>query len=120
MQLGRKFLSAIYILFVILMLSSIVTAPSVVAMAALALCLFALYAINDIGGTISLRLGQFCGGLILLFGLIDLVTTLRDAFRSYSVSLVGLVITWLIIALGWFSLVHLSKRGGNPVEDAAS
>jgi hypothetical protein len=86
----------------------------------LVLFLATLYALNDVGGTISLRLGQLCGGLLVLGGVVDVVTAVWYGVRGYAVSLVGLVTTCLFMALGWFTLIHLSKRGRSSVEDAAN
>lgn len=120
MLIGKKWLSAVYIGFVALALFAIVTAPSAVAMVVLVLCLFTLYALNNVGGAFSLRLGQVCGGLIVLGGVFDLLSYLWFAIRGQRVSLVDLVITCLFIALGWFTLLHLSSRGNHPAKDTSS
>lgn len=117
MQVGKNLLSAFYIVGVALTLFAIVTAPSIIATVALVLCLVTLYALNDVGGAVSLRLGQLCGGLLVVSGVIDMLMSASYAVRGYATGFGELVITILIIWVGWQTLRHLSTRAKIAKED---
>lgn len=99
------------------MLLAIVTTPSIFAAVALALCLVTLYALNDIGGVVSLSLGLLCGGLLVVSGVIDMLMSASYAFRGYATSFGEWLITTLIIGVGWQTLRYLSDRAKSAREE---
>lgn len=120
MQIGKKTLSAFYVLGVVLILPAIIVAPSVFAITVLILCLSALYALNGVGGVLSLRLGQLCGGLFVISGVIDLLMSIYYTLQRYPTSIVNWLLAVITIGIGWFTIQHLSTRARESEVDVTS
>lgn len=120
MQIGRKTLSAFYIVGAVLTLFAIISAPSIFATIVLILCLLTLYALNGVGGVFSLRVGQLCGGVFVISGVIDLLMSIYYASKGYATGIVDLLITVLIIWIGWLTIKHLSTRSEVAKVDVTS
>ena len=119
MKIDKNLLSVFYIFGMVLTVIAVGTtrSVSVVTIIALLLCLVTLCALNDIGGVVSLRLGQLFSGLLMVTSIVGLMKSVNYVLHGYAINIIEPLIAVLFILVGWLTLKHLTATANIAEED---